>query len=92
MTTPDTDLAAALELIGKQPDVVAVKLPEPVPNVANPTWVIGTDDGGCEVVVSSDGTICGDAHWSSISFRDTNEAREFAVGVLSAAALVDGMK
>jgi len=29
MTTPDTDLAAALELIGKQTDIVAVQLPEP---------------------------------------------------------------
>jgi hypothetical protein len=88
MTTPDTDLAAALELIGKQTDVVAVQLPEPDANIANPTWIIDEPGFGTQVRVNRD-SIDGCVRWGPVRFEDTAEVREFAAALLAAANVAD---
>lgn len=81
-------VAAALELIGKQTDVVAVQLPEPDANIANPTWIIDEPGFGTQVRVNRD-SIDGCVRWGPVRFEDTAEVREFAAALLAAANVAD---
>lgn len=85
---PDVALKMALGLIGRRTDVVAVKLPEPDANIANPTWIIDEPGFGTQVRVNRD-SIDGCVRWGPVRFEDTDEVRKFAAALLAAANVAD---
>ena len=85
---PDEALKLALDLIGRRTDIVAVQLPEPDANIANPTWIIDEPGFGTQVRVNRD-SIDGCVRWGPVRFEDTAEVREFAAALLAAANVAD---
>lgn len=76
------ELTAALDLIGRRTDIVAVQLPEP----DNGIWYI--DDNGGNVHAGSAGNVLLDA-WSTLWAMPADKARALAAALLAAASRAD---